>query len=332
MVSLWIERMEAGSAVTPKRRLRSCKVVSALLHKPMNTLSRGAMTLIALFRRSALRVVMQLALLVSSAGALSVSLAASGEAATPGDLFRAAAIKSEAVDHQPWTRLLSIYVKPGGDGINRVDYAAFKRDGHVQLKAYVAKLQALSPASLTRPEQFALLINLYNAKTIDVVLDRYPVKSIRDISLGGGLITIVTGGPWKAKLMKIGGLELSLDDIENEILRPVFKDPRVHYAINCASIGCPNLQREAFTGANLETLLDSGARSYVNHPRGARVDAGKLAVSSIYHWFKADFGGDDRGVIAHLKRYAEPAQFNRLSSVSEISGHAYDWRLNDFDH
>ncbi len=103
------------------------------------------------------------------------------------------------VDHSAWDRLLKTYVKPGTDGLNRVDYAAFKRDGHAALKAYISRLEAVDPATLTRPEQFALLANLYNAKTVDIVLDHYPVKSIKDISLGGGLLGVFAERPMEGQ-------------------------------------------------------------------------------------------------------------------------------------
>lgn len=252
-------------------------------------------------------------------------------AQSPSDLVRRAAPvgQSASVDHAVWDKLLKTYVKPGADGLNRVDYAAFKRSGHSALKDYVARLQKVDPARLDRKEQFAYLANLYNAKTIDIVLDAYPVNSIKDISLGGGLFAAFTGGPWKAKVVRVKGMELSLDDIEHAILRPVFKDARVHYAVNCASIGCPNLATEAFTGANLVALLDAGARAYVNHPRGVTVSGGRVKTSSIYSWFKEDFGGNDRGVLAHLRKYAEPGLKAKLDRVDAIDGHAYDWRLND---
>jgi len=251
------------------------------------------------------------------------------KAAGPADLVATANNRSkQTVDHSAWTKLLGTYVKPGPDGLNRVDYAAFKRGGRTALKQYISKMQTIDPQRLNRNEQFAFLANLYNAKTIDIVLDHYPVKSIKDISLGGGLFAAFTGGPWKAKVLRINGVALSLNDIEHGILRKVFKDPRVHYAVNCASIGCPNLGTKAWTGTGLSDQLDAAARAYINHSRGARVTSKGLIVSSIYNWFKADFGGTDKGVIAHLKRYASPELAKKLAKVSSISSHAYDWRLN----
>lgn len=238
------------------------------------------------------------------------------------------------VDHAAWTRLLGAYVKPDASGLNRVDYAAFKAKSHDALKAYVAALEAVDVKGLDRREQFAFWVNLYNAKTIDVVLAHYPVGSIREISIGEGLVgffkkSVGFGGPWKAKIVNVDGVDLSLDDIEHAILRPVFKDPRVHYAVNCASVGCPNLQSAAFTRDNLEALLESGARSYVNSPRGVRIDEGKVTASSIYNWFQVDFGGSEAGVLEHLRKYADAELTEKLAGVARIDGYAYDWSLND---
>ncbi len=238
------------------------------------------------------------------------------------------------IDHAVWDKLLKSYVVPGKDGLNRVRYQAFKDGGHRNLKSYIKTLEGLRPTSLARPEQFAYWANLYNAKTIDVVLDAYPVKSIREISIKGGLFgflkkSVGKGGPWKAKIMKVEGESLSLDDVEHNILRPIFKDSRVHYAVNCASVGCPNLQLSAFTGAKLEAMLNAGAKAYVNIPRGFVRKGGQLTASSIYNWFASDFGGSARGVLKHAAKYAKPELAKQLSSATSIAGYEYDWSLND---
>ncbi len=268
---------------------------------------------------------------LASAGLLGLmAVFGTASAQTPKELFSTAASGSaKTVDHSAWDALLKSYVRPGPDGLNRVDYVAFRDVGHGALKDYISTLVAVDPATLDRREQFALLANLYNAKTIDIVLENYPVKSIKDISLGGGLLTVFTGGPWKSKVLKMKGVALSLDDIEHGILRPTFKDPRVHYAVNCASVGCPNLGTEAFTGAKLEAQLNAAARAYVNSPRGAKVGPDGLVVSSIYSWFDEDFGGNDKGVIEHLRTYAAPDLAQKLEGTKSISDHAYDWSLND---
>lgn len=258
------------------------------------------------------------------------TVASAQVARTPADLFASfSAGSQQRVDHSVWDRLLKAYVKPQPDGLNRVDYAAMKRDAHQELKDYIRTLEVVDPASLDRPEQFALLANLYNAKTVDIVLDHYPVASIKDIALGGDLVSLFSGGPWKAKVTSLGGVPLSLDDIEHEILRPVFKDARVHYALNCASVGCPNLRREAFTGAKLEAQLDAAARAYVNTPRGVDPELDGLVLSSIYNWYQADFGGSERAVLDHVRRYADPPLKAALEGTTSIDDYTYIWTLND---
>ena len=242
-----------------------------------------------------------------------------------------AAGSAAKVDHAQWDRLLKTYVQVGADGINRVAYARFKAEAHDQLKGYIAQLEGVTVATLDRSEQFAFWANLYNAKTIEIVLQKYPVASIKDISLGGGLIASVKGGPWAAKVVKVSGQDLSLDDIEHGIMRRVFKDPRVHYAVNCAALGCPNLIPEAFVGERLEQQLDAAARAFINSSRGARNADGRIQASSIYNWFQSDFGGNAQGVVSHLQQYAEPELKQALEKSSAGGGlsYEYDWRLND---
>jgi hypothetical protein len=168
------------------------------------------------------------------------------------DLFaRAGKAPGAAVDHSEWDRLLKRFVRPGPDGINRVDYQTLRREQRPALDAYIARLEATDVGRLDRAGQFALFANLYNAKTVAIVLERYPVASIRDIRLGGGLTATFIGGPWQAKVLRLGGIELSLDDIEHGIMRPLFKDPRVHYAVNCASTAARICQpRRSTAGAS----------------------------------------------------------------------------------
>ncbi len=229
------------------------------------------------------------------------------------------------VDHSSWAEILNASVVEGDDGLNRFRYADVGAEHKASLKAYLEGLQNFDPTTLNRDEQFAFWVNLYNAATIDVVLEHYPVDSIRSIKLSGPLFS----GPWRKKFLNVGGYELSLDMIEHEILRGKWTEPRVHYAVNCASVGCPNLGTIPFAGATLEAQLDQAARDYVNHPRGADVKDGKLTVSSIYDWFKEDFGDNDAGVIAHLEEYADADLKAALSGITKVSKDQYDWSLND---
>lgn len=229
--------------------------------------------------------------------------------------------------------LLARHVSLPADGVARVDYARWKADPSdmASLNAWIEAATARRPSAMPRAEAFAFWANLYNALTLRVVLDRYPVRSIRDIrSTGVPFDPRQFNGPWRTRLVRVEGQRMSLDDIEHETMRPTFRDPRVHYAVNCASIGCPNLRPRAFRAATLEAELDDAARAFVNHPRGVAVLAdGRLRVSSIYHWFKEDFGGNDAGVIAHLRRHAAPPLAARLATAGAIADHAYDWALND---
>ena len=229
------------------------------------------------------------------------------------------------VDHAPFTTLLKTYVKTDATGLNRVNYQAMKAD-RPALKAYIQQLATIKVSALKKAEQFALWANLYNALTLDVVTAAYPVASIRDIDISPGLFS---NGPWGKKLIIIEGASLSLDDIEHKILRPVFKDPRVHYAVNCASIGCPNLGKEAFTGPMLERQLQAAATAYINSKRGLSIKNGNLIASKIYSWFQKDFGVGESGVLTHLKKYANPTLKAKLQQAAKLDGYEYDWSLND---
>lgn len=257
------------------------------------------------------------------AGAL-LGLASTPAAAQSIAGFAANRSGNGAVDHAAFDALLARRARNSRDGVVRIDYAGWKASAadRAALTAYIAGLSRLNPLALTRAEQFAFWANLYNAVTIDVVVDAWPVRSIRDIR--SGLIP----GPWKRKLATVAGVALSLDDIEHNILRKGWTEPRVHYAVNCASYSCPNLPLRALRGATLGTALDAAARAYVNHPRGVRFDGNALVVSSIYAWYAADFGGSDARVIAHLARYAEAPLKARLQAATRIDRNAYDWALN----
>lgn len=230
------------------------------------------------------------------------------------------------VNHAAWGEFLDKYVLESADGVNRVSYGSVAPEDKRKLEGYIASLAAVPVSRLGRSEQLAYWINLYNALTVKVVLDHYPMKSILDIRISPGWFS---KGPWGKKLVTVEGEALSLDDIEHRILRPIWRDPRVHYAVNCASVGCPNLARLPYTAETVEGMLDRNAREYVNHPRGVSVAEKGLVVSSIYEWFKEDFGGTDRAVIQHLKKYASPSLAKALAKAARIDDDRYDWRLND---
>ena len=235
------------------------------------------------------------------------------------------------IDHTAWQDILNGYLRIHDSGVNRFDYGALKANAgdFAKLASYLASLQSLDPRDYSRAEQKAYWINFYNALTVQVVADAYPVKSIKDISesLLGSLG--IFGGPWDDVHAKVAGLDLTLDNIEHGILRPIWQDNRIHYAANCASYGCPNLCPTAFTADNTEELLDAGARDYVNHPRGVEfMDDDFIIISSIYKWYSADFGGTEKSVMEHLIKYADKALATRLRKFAGSVDYEYDWSLN----
>jgi len=233
---------------------------------------------------------------------------------------------SNSIDHKQWSELLRRYLYVGEDAIHRFAYDKVGKDDRESLDRYIERLAETGISDYKREVQRAYWINLYNALTVREVLRFFPIDSIRDISSG-----FFSAGPWKKKLLVVEGQDLTLNDIEHRILRPIWRDPRIHYAVNCASLGCPNLPVTAFTEDNTDAMLERAAREFINHPRAVAVIDGELQVSSIYEWFKADFGDNDAGVIGHLEQYANIKLARELSSISRIESDQYDWHINSTD-
>jgi hypothetical protein len=250
--------------------------------------------------------------------------------APDADLWARWAIHDESaikeIDHAPWSAFLTQYRHLGADNIARVSYGTVTPEDREALDAYLATLSNLEISSYSRDQQFAFWVNLYNALTIRVVLDPYPVESIQDIDISPGFFS---DGPWDAALLAIEGEEITLNDIEHRILRPIWNDPRVHYVLNCASLGCPDLGASAFEPSEIDSILEDAARAYINSSRGVRVDAGALIASRIYDWFHEDFGSGEEEIIAHLRQYAEPDLAEALMASDSIDSYEYDWSLND---
>jgi len=230
------------------------------------------------------------------------------------------------IDHVAWDRLLAKYLIVNDTGANKFRYADVTADDRAMLQEYLSFLQALEISRYNRAVQFAYWVNLYNALTIDVVLLHYPTESIRDIDTSPGFLA---DGPWGEKPVVVEGHALSLNDIEHRILRPIWRDPRIHYVVNCASIGCPDLQPKAFRAATLEADMDFAARSYVNDPRGVTVEYEWISISKIYDWFVEDFGGTEESVRDHLIYYAKPALADALRRHPRLDDQHYDWSLNE---
>lgn len=212
----------------------------------------------------------------------------------------------KAPDHGTWNSLLQTHVTSTG----KVNYAGFKRDG-AKLDAYLASLSAATPnAEWSRQEAMAYWINAYNAFTIKRILKDYPLKSITDLD---------GGDPWKVKWIELGGKKYSLNNIEHDILRPKYKDARIHFAVNCAATSCPPLPNKAFTAENLNSMLQSGTRKFIRNSAYNQTN-GDIKVSKIFEWYGEDFGD----LRAYLNKYlAAP-----LPADKEIGFKEYDWGLN----
>lgn len=220
------------------------------------------------------------------------------------------------ISHQTWQEVLTEYVSKQGEN-NLFAYQSVTHTDSAKLDNYLSQMTQLNPLQYSKDEQYAYWVNIYNAITVDLILEEYPVRSITKL---GGLFSF---GPWDEKVVTINGKTLTLNDIEHRILRPIWQDPRTHYAVNCASLGCPNLQSLAFTAQNSERLLDQAATEFINSGKGAKQQGNKLIVSSIYDWFSADFAIDG-GVRTHLEKYRP-----ELKDAPSKLEYEYDWSLNE---
>lgn len=227
---------------------------------------------------------------------------ASSTPATP-----AAPAAPEKPDHTAFNTLLSKHVNNRGD----VNYAAFKKD-EAKLDAYIAELSENSPKSdWGRNESMAYWINAYNANTLKLILKNYPLKSIIDLD---------GGKPWDVKWIKIGGKTYSLNNIEHDIIRPRYKDARIHFAVNCAAASCPPLPNKAFTAANLNSLLASRTKSFVRNASYNTISTGDVQVSKIFDWYGKDFG--------NLRDFLNKYATLEIPEGTNIGFKEYDWALN----
>ena len=252
-------------------------------------------------------------------------------------VVRPAAAQAFDHSHAAWTTLLKKHVVLlGGGKASQLRYAGMAAD-RAALKAYTDSLTAVGSAAFGafgKPQQMAFLINAYNAFTVELILTRYPqLASIRDL---GSLLS----NPWKPKFIKLLGTEMSLDNIEHDTLRARgrYDDPRIHFAVNCASIGCPMLREEAFVAERLDAQLDEQALRFMSDRSRNRYADGKLQLSKIFDWYGEDFKLGRKGIAslpAFAARYADqladaPADRERIKVLAaEIGFLDYDWKLND---
>lgn len=222
--------------------------------------------------------------------------------------------------HATWAELLEKHVNKGV-----VDYQGFKKE-EAGLDEYLNVLDTTDPSQLPENERLAFWLNAYNAYTVKLILDNFedgqPVESIRDI---GGFFS----GPWDIKLCRVGGEVYTLDNIEHDIIRPQFQDPRVHFAVNCASQSCPPLISEPYIGARLDEQLTSNTVDFLNDKEFNYLDGSILYVTKIFKWFPEDFDDDIAGFV---RKYAKGDLQDRLIELGDavkIEYLDYDWSLNN---
>lgn len=222
-------------------------------------------------------------------------------------------------DHQLWNQLVKAHVKPNG----MVDYKGFIED-KARLDQYLKLLSENAPDRNTwsKNEQLAYWINAYNAFTVKLIVDNYPVKSIRD--LGPALKIPLIKDVWHYKFFKIGGVESSLDEIEHSILRKEFEEPRIHFAINCASVSCPPLLNEAFTADKLDSQLTKVAVGFINDPTRNKITTDQAQISSIFSWFKGDF--NKKGTLIDFLNLYSKVKIKPSAKISHLD---YNWDLNE---
>lgn len=230
-----------------------------------------------------------------------------------------------SIDHTDWDRILRAYVVTNHPtGINRFRYGSVSKADQKKLKAYIERMAAMDPRTISRQEQKAYWLNLYNALTVNLVIEHYPVKSIRNIADKS-----LPDGPWDSKLVTIADQKVSLNDIEHRILRPIWQDNKIHFGLVGANLGCPHILPKAFTAKNSEGLLKQSRRDFVNDNRGVKLANGKLEVSQLFSWYQQDFAKTDKNLIKFFAFNAEDRKaLYLLGFTGKIDYKTYDWALN----
>jgi len=219
------------------------------------------------------------------------------------------------ITHETWTVLLQKWVAVEGN----VNYKGFIKD-KIELEKYLALLSNNPPGNnWSEEEQLAYWINAYNAFTVKLIIDNYPLKSIKSIVDGLPMIN----SSWDIKFFKIGETDFDLNTIEHEILRKQFVEPRIHFAINCASFSCPRLRNEAFEALQLENQLEDQTYAFINNPDKNIIDKESTRLSKIFSWFESDFTKTEP-LTTFIKKY-QPV-FNEEAKIQYL---AYSWKLNE---
>ena len=237
---------------------------------------------------------------------------------------------SQRIDHNSWNLFLEKYLERDGRNNTLVRYSKVSETDRKLLQSYIHDLEGVDPRLYSRGVQKVYWINLYNALTVNLILesfadspsDSHPLTSITD--LGEGFFSF---GPWDDPMTRVAGIELTLNDIEHRILRPLWRDKRIHYAVNCASLGCPNLADEAYDERDIEAQLDSAAREFIRSSKGVNLSGNTLTLSSIYDWYADDFG-TQKQLLDHLRNFLDKEAAHNLANFKGHIRYDYNWALN----
>ena len=225
--------------------------------------------------------------------------------------------EGDKVSHELFTGLLKSYVDR--DGL--VNYKGFEKE-HAVFQQYLDQLRANPPAkNFSESEKLAYWINAYNAFTIELILQYKPDTSIKDI--GSKIQVPFVNTPWQIDFIEVNGEKINLDDIEHGIIRKQFNEPRIHFALVCASISCPNLRNEAYTAEKLEQQLDDQAKKFINDPTKNKMGKQRSVISKIFDWYGGDFKKEGT-LIEFLNRYSDV----KIQVDAEVEYMDYDWKLN----
>jgi len=220
-------------------------------------------------------------------------------------------VTAGAFDHGPFDRIVREHVKKG-----RVDYRAIKAGAMGELDRYVDALGKGRVEGMSREQQLAFYLNAYNANVIKAVVDRYPVASVMKVK-----------GFFDRMKIRVAGRALTLNELENKVIRKRFAEPRIHFALVCAARSCPPLPSRAFSGKRLDRDLERLTRAFINSPAGARIERGRATVSKLFEWYAEDFKKAAGSVGAFVARYRERGaeRFRK----GPVGFHPYSWVLND---
>lgn len=222
-----------------------------------------------------------------------------------------------SIDNSKWQAILSKYVDDNhSSGVNRFNYAQVTESDKQLLIDYLNYMQQMDPRQLNPSNQKAFWLNLYNATVVSAILakDASSIKSLNNV--------------WKKKRLEVTRQPMSLDDIEHGVIRPLYNDPRIHFAITPATIGSGDILATPYTGDNVEQLLEENTKRFFNNSnKGVYIEGNKLVVSSIFKWYKSDFGGSNDGIKVFIKRYVDEDMKLKIDQIKKIS-YQYNWELN----